>query len=128
MSFLTNKSLESLLQYSSVKSKVISENIANIGSKEYQRKDVQFKSMLNNEIQSNIKTTNSKHFGVSEVTGKDNNIEVVADNSDERFSGVNNVDIDKEMSEMAENTLRYKFATKKLGSYYKVLQSVIKGE
>jgi hypothetical protein len=42
-------------------------------------------------------------------------------------SGINNVNIEKEMSELAENTLRYKFASRKVGDYYRTLQKVIKG-
>ena len=128
MSFLTNKPLEGLLQYTTVKSKVISENIANLGSKNYQRKDVQFKNILADNMQASIKSTNSKHFGAINTDSAGDGIEIVEDKNDEKYSGVNNVDIDKEMAEMAENTLRYKFASKKLGNYYKVLQSVIKGD
>ncbi len=53
--------------------------------------------------------------------------EVVKDNNPELISGVNNVNIDKEMADLAENTIMYKFAAKKLQSYFRTLQDVIKG-
>jgi flagellar basal-body rod protein FlgB len=40
-------------------------------------------------------------------------------------SGINNVNIEKEMSDLAENTLRFKFATKKVAEYYKTIQNVL---
>lgn len=128
MSFLTNKALENLLNYSSVKGKVISENIANIGSKDYQRKDVKFQNILDDNMESVMKVTNGKHMGGSGNVVPGSKFEIVADKNDEMVSGVNNVDIDREMAEMAENTLRFKFASKKLGTYYKNLQNVIKGD
>ncbi len=45
----------------------------------------------------------------------------------ENVSGVNNVDIDKEMSELAANALLFRFSSKKIGDYYRGLQNVIKG-
>jgi flagellar basal-body rod protein FlgB len=128
MSFLTNKALENLLNYSSVKGKVISENIANIGSKDYQRKDVKFKNILDDNMQSFMKVTSGKHMAGSGNVASGSEFEIIADKNDELVSGVNNVDIDREMAEMAENTLRFKFASKKLGRYYKNLQNVIKGD
>ena len=49
------------------------------------------------------------------------------DESEEMVSGSNNVNIEREMSELAENTLRFKFASKKVGEYYRSMQNVIKG-
>ena len=45
----------------------------------------------------------------------------------EFLSGINNVDIDKEMADLAENSIMYKFAAKKLQTYFRTLQEVIKG-
>ena len=126
MSFLTNKSLENLIQYSSLKNKVISENIANIGSKNYQRKDVSFKNILAENMQSAIKSTNTRHLQADANATKSDKFEISVERSEDNISGVNNVDIDREMAELAENSLRFKFASRKLGKYYKNIQDVIK--
>lgn len=122
----TIKLLEDFSRYCAVKNKVISKNIANIGTQNYQREDVVFKDVLNENISSLLKTTELQHIGMSNgETSPDYEIKI--DKSADNVSGVNNVDIDKEMSELAENTLNYKFATKKIGDYFKNIQMVIKG-
>jgi flagellar basal-body rod protein FlgB len=118
------KLLENLINYCSLKNKIISKNIANVGTQNYNREDVEFKSMLI-ELNSSAKVTNEKHI----KTGPAENpyYEVSKDKEDEMLSGINNVDIDNEMAELAENTLLFKFASRKIGDYYRNIQNVIKG-
>ncbi|HEX2869571.1 MAG TPA: flagellar basal body rod protein FlgB [Ignavibacteriales bacterium] len=121
------KSLIRMLDFCTQKQKVLSRNIANIGTENYQREDVKFSDMLS-ENMSMLKTTNPRHFPMQQTPADgENEFEVVRDDSKDLTSGVNNVDIDTEMAEMAENTLKYKFASKKLGDYFKQIQEVIKG-
>jgi flagellar basal-body rod protein FlgB len=115
--------LEDFIDYCSLRNKVISKNIANIGTQNYKREDVVFKDLLNDNM-SSLKTTDPKHFGQVDFESE-NTIKV--DNSKDMASGVNNVNIDEEMAELAKNTLQFKLASKKLGDYFKILQGVIKG-
>jgi len=115
--------LEDFIDYCSLRNKVISKNIANIGTQNYKREDVVFKDILN-ENMSILKTTDPKHFGSANLESE-NTIKV--DNSKDMVSGVNNVNIDEEMAELAKNTLQFKLASKKIGDYFKTLQGVIKG-
>lgn len=117
------KSLEKFIDYCSVKNKVLSKNIANIGTENYKRQDVEFKNILSDATQ--IKFTNPKHLKLPEV--KQNPYELSNDKSLDKTSGVNNVDIDREMSELAANSIQFRFASRKIGDYYKGLQNVIKG-
>ena len=112
----SNKVLERLLDYSALKQKVISQNIANAETQGYQRRDVEFNKLLNEGMQ---KLPNS-HLKESEF-----NIKV--DESLENNSGVNNVDVNREMADLAQNTIMFKFAAKKLTGYYQSMQSVIRG-
>ncbi|MHB8906390.1 MAG: flagellar basal body rod protein FlgB [Melioribacteraceae bacterium] len=122
------KLLQNLLDYCSVKNNVIAKNISNIGTENYKREDVVFKDMLDENVSSFLKTDNEKHLSSLQINNSnDSKYETVYDNSTEMDSGVNNVNIEREMSELAENTLRFKFASKKVGEYYKNIQSVIKG-
>jgi flagellar basal-body rod protein FlgB len=118
------KLLENFISYCSLKNKVISKNIANIGTEDYNRQDVVFKTLLTENINAPVKTTDSKHFGSPELS---KNVEIIVDKTKTEFTGINNVDVDQEMAELAENQIRFKFAARKLGSYYRNLQSVIKG-
>ena len=111
-----NKVLESLLDYSALKQKVIGQNIANSETNGYKRRDVEFKKLL---VQSMEKTPTSN-------TSK-SEFEIIVDESQENASGVNNVDVNREMAELAQNTIMFKFAAKKLNGYYQSLQNVIRG-
>ncbi len=125
MSASTSKLLEKVLDYTSLRNKVISKNISNANTINYQREDVEFNSLLSNES-SKIKATNSKHIGFSEgLNSKE--LQIVQDKTAENQSGVNNVALDQEMAKLAENSIMFKFASRKMSSYYKNIQSVIKG-
>jgi len=128
MSGFNVKHLENLVNFCAQKQKVLSKNIANVGTENYQREDLEFRSVLTDSIEQPMRITREKHF---EVDRNGNNMQggfaVIKDNGEDMFSGKNNVDIDREMSEMAENSIRFRFASRKLGDYYKGLQNVIKG-
>lgn len=121
------KSLERMLDYCTQKQKVISRNIANIGTEGYQKQDLQFKDILSDSMNNTLRTTNEKHFNTLDSSSVESQYQLTYDNDEEKVSGINNVDIDTEMADMAENTLRYKFAARKMSDYFKSLQSVIKG-
>jgi flagellar basal-body rod protein FlgB len=124
----TLKVLERLVSYSALRQKVISKNIANISTENYQREEVKFNDLLSDGINSNIKATMEKHFQMKNLTQADpSEFKVVKDSNPDLLSGVNNVDIDKEMADLAENSIMYRFAAKKLQSYFRTLQEVIKG-
>lgn len=122
----TVKILQNLLDYCTVKNKVIAKNIANIGTENYKREDVVFKDLLTNNVNSLLKTTSNKHIaGLNSESSNHPQFEFIENQSKDMDSGVNNVNIDKEMTDLAENTLRYKFASKKVSEYYKVVQNVL---
>ncbi len=121
------KLLTNLLDYCSEKNRVIAKNIANIGTENYRRQDVVFKDILQESSGSLLKKTNEKHLDIQINPEESKKFEYIEDKTDEMDSGINNINIEKEMSELAENTLRFKFASRKVGDYYKTLQKVIKG-
>ena len=119
----TIKQLENLLNYSAEKNKVISKNIANISTEGYNREDIVFKKMLDENSNASLRTSNSKHLPLISMNGKsEKGFDIVYDDSFDGTSGVNNVNIEREMSELAENTLRFKFASKKVSDYYKSIK------
>jgi flagellar basal-body rod protein FlgB len=120
------KLLQNLLDYCAVKNKTIAKNISNIGTENYKREDVVFKNLLDENVNSFLKTSDGKHIANLQANNtQDSKFEQAYDESDNMESGINNVNIEREMSELAENTLRYKFASRKLGDYYRSIQNVI---
>ena len=121
------KLLENYIGHLSTKNKVVSQNIANIGTEGYIRQNVKFQEMLDNEIGTSVKKTQSKHINLSSPTefGIDNNI--FLDKSKEPNGGINNVDIETEMAELAENAINFRFSSKKIAGHYQQLREVIKG-
>ena len=128
MPISNNKLLEKLLDYTSLKQKVISKNIANAGTIGYQRRDIKFNEFLEENIKSSVKKTDSKHISMTTIERPQaSKFKIIDDKEAIDKSGMNNVDIDKEMAEMAENTLMFKLAARKLSGYYKTMQKVIRG-
>jgi len=118
--------LENFISYCSEKNKIISKNIANIGTEGYKREDIEFKNLFQQNINPMIKTTNPKHLTVNS-TPNNFSFEVTKNSSSDNVSGINNVDIDQEMSELAVNSLQFRFAARKIGDYFRGIQNVIKG-
>lgn len=122
------KQLKYFIDYLLVKNDVLSKNIANIGTKNYKREDVVFKNLMNENMNGALRTTRSKHYGSSSsdfVGGR--SFQMVYESDNDAVSGINNVDIDKEMTELAETTLLYRFTSRKIGNYFKNIQNVIRG-
>lgn len=122
------KLLQNLLDYCAVKNKVITKNIANVGTQGYKRENVEFKNLLDENSNSILRTNSNKHLSAINTPAQSKSeFNIVLDESKEMTTGINNVDIEEEMSELAENTLRFRFASKKVGDYYKSIQNIIKG-
>jgi flagellar basal-body rod protein FlgB len=112
----TNKTLETLLDFTAIKQKVIGQNIANAETKNYKRKEVEFKELLDLGMKKS-----------SNVNQKETEFSVKLDEETQIISQGNNVDINKEMADLAKNTIMFKFASNKISGYYKTLQNVIRG-
>ena len=125
---LSIKNLENYASFLVAKNRVISKNIANVGTENYKREDVVFKDLLNKTSNEVVNGKDSKRIGISGSNSANGSLfEIVQDSDETSVSGINNVDIDKEMSDLAETTLMYRFTTRKIGDYFKSIQTVIKG-
>jgi flagellar basal-body rod protein FlgB len=93
------------LDASSMRSKAISNNIANINTKGYKKYLVSFEENLQQSIDYiNMKTTESKHINDSAEEGE---VKLQQDLSSSMREDGNNVDIDNEMANQAANNLMY---------------------
>jgi flagellar basal-body rod protein FlgB len=112
--------IKSALSATTLRQNVISNNIANVNTADFKASNVDFEETLKNTLNGDnlsMKTTNSKHIGIN---GTDIEPEIVKEEGTKIKSDGNNVDVEKEMVNMAANQILYNAlvqqASKKLSS------------
>lgn len=112
---LTQKAMEATL----LRQTVISENIANVDTPNYKRKDVEFESLLQREL--------SRRGNTSTLTSIEPEVYVTSPNTSYRLDG-NNIDIEVEMAEEAKVSAKYDALVTRLNAQLKrftqTLQSI----
>ncbi len=106
---------------------VTAQNIANVETSGYRAQKLKFEEMLDGE---NMKlrgySTHRNHIPIGRQNLDATRDEMV--NAETGFdNGVNDVDIDNEMTSLATNDLSYRMATRLLAGRYNVLRGAIKG-
>jgi flagellar basal-body rod protein FlgB len=111
--------LQQALNRSSLTQQVIAQNIANVDTPNYKAQEVTFNQALTDAL--SAKKTDSRDFSFS----TEDQTRIVTDNSTSLQNNGNNVDIDKEMVNMAKNQLNYQAyseaISRKLNQYSIVL-------
>lgn len=123
----TINSLQNSIQYSNTKNSVISNNIANIDTPGYKAQDVTFKNELSKAMGNSLpaKRTNERHLP---FTGNDQTSFNVINKKNTSYNhNGNNVDIDKEMSELAKNQIYSYGLVDSINGKFNDLQTVIRG-
>lgn len=123
----TVTALEKGLDYSSLKQKVISQNIANEATPGYKAKDVSFKQSLQEAVEQSIhaKRTDGRHFefkGMSKIHPG-----VITKKNVSFNNNGNSVDIDNEMADLATNQIYYNALIERVSGKFSSLQNVIRG-
>ncbi|WP_188454395.1 flagellar basal body rod protein FlgB [Virgibacillus oceani] len=124
----TFQTLESSLDYATAKNRTISNNIANADTPNYKAKDVVFKNVLNDALTSSLeaKRTNARHLPFDN-SGLQHSYKIVTNKTTMYNHNGNNVDIDKEMSELAKNQIYYQGLVDRINGKFSSLQMVIRG-
>ena len=126
--------LEKALKGSSLRHKVISNNIVNINTPGYKRMEVSFESELAAAAAGNVASertsvamtrTHAKHLLPTAEPIVSSRIRTVDDTS-LRTDG-NNVDVDAEMAAMTKNQIYYSAIAQRINGYYTNIKSAIKG-
>ncbi|KZL94133.1 flagellar basal body rod protein FlgB [Clostridium magnum] len=113
------------LDASSLRSRAISNNIANINTKGYKRQYVTFEESLKENIDNvSLKTEDDKHIDGGIKYGE---IKTGIDNSSSMREDGNNVDVDNEMVNQAANTLMYNALVTQANSRLTMERYVING-
>ena len=102
-------------------------NISNVETPGYRAQRVKFEELLSDE-QMRLRgyRTHAGHLPIG-ARDLDDAREEIVDSDRSYDNGVNNVDIDQEMTNLATNDLSYRMATRLLSMRYSVLRGAIKG-
>lgn len=127
--------LESALDAASLRQRVIANNIANNDTPYFKRSDVVFEELLSQKLGDSNGTrsslpgrvTHAKHIPINGAFAAVPQARVVTDESTSINNNRNNVDIDKEMSLLAENQLRYNLFVQQISHEVRMLRTGIEG-
>lgn len=120
--------LQKGLNASSLRQQVIANNVANIDTPNFKRSDVDFQAVLGAVLGEKsdvlaMKLTSPSHIPGVVVGGGTG---IVTDSTTTLRNDGNNVDVDSEMSKVAENGLYYNSLTRAISSQLGLLRMVIK--
>lgn len=93
------------LSYSVKRHEMIADNIANVSTANYRRKDIDFKTMMQENIDSPIPSwlTNARHMPLN-TEKQDMAMNIIYPQETDTKADNNNVDLDKEVVNMSNNT------------------------
>lgn len=120
--------LESALNAASMRQRVYANNVANVDTPNFKRSDVSFEELLAQEMsgepgaQLSGFRTDARHIPIG-GSWPAPSAQVVTDQSSAINNSRNNVDIDKEMSLLAENQLRYNLFIQQLNHDVKMMRT-----
>lgn len=119
--------LSRALDASSLRQQTISNNIANIGTPNFQPMRVSFEEMLQKELKSSFagKRMNEKHIAIGNTNSVLN--PVLVKQTPIMGNSRNGVDVDYEMTEMAQNSVWYQSLIHGVNAEFTLLTTAIKG-
>ena len=115
----------------SMRQKSIADNIANVDTPGFRRSEVAFEEDLKKALEKRgVKghITKEKHIPIGRREIEKVKPKYVIPKDESLASGMNNVNIDKEMAELAKNQIRYNGASILIGNLFSRLRSAIRGE
>jgi flagellar basal-body rod protein FlgB len=117
------KNLETALDGAALKQKTIANNLANVDTPGYKAKETVFKQ----EFERSLKAyrTDQRHFAFS--TQQTSAFYVKEESNTTMNNNGNNVDVDKEMAEMAKNQLYYQTLVQRINGKFNSIMMVVKG-
>ncbi|MDQ0876448.1 flagellar basal-body rod protein FlgB [Paenibacillus sp. V4I3] len=124
--------MERSLDASTLRQKVVANNVANADTPFFKRSDVVFEELLQGQMNSSTPSiegyrTDPRHFLIGKSTNLPNS-EIKTDDSTAINNNMNNVDMDYEMSLMAKNQLKYNAMVQQMNSEFKKMRTVLGGK
>jgi len=123
--------MNSALDAYSERQKVHAKNIANVNSPHYRPQQVKFEEFFHEQkIALGGSESQSRHIPLGASSGEFATPErenAPIPSPEVYFSGETHVNVDKEMSEMAQNQIKFRFASQMISKYFRGLTQVISG-
>lgn len=123
---MVSKSMDAAM----LRARVIANNIANVNTPGFRRVDVKFEDELRKALDATrLKgaRTDQKHMEIGKRNMANVNAEAYHPYDPTLPSGVNNVDIDKEMAKLAETQIMFNYANRFRQGVFKKLNAAIQG-
>ncbi|QXE03091.1 flagellar basal body rod protein FlgB [Terribacillus sp. DMT04] len=124
----TIQKLDRSLDFANLKNQTIANNISNADTPGFKAETVSFKNTFEQTMNAafTAKRTNLKHLAFGSSDSSSAFLVTKKEGTSYSNSG-NNVDIDKEMSELADNQLYYQALADRISGKFNSLSKVIKG-
>tara|TARA_Y100000588_G_C14080044_1_gene849778 strand:- start:26 stop:439 length:414 start_codon:yes stop_codon:yes gene_type:complete len=119
--------LNAVLDVTQLRQRVVANNIANVSTKGYRAKQVRFQEYLASYVRKppvEGQVSDPRHMTIPKPIS---NPEVFESKSSLNDSGLNNVDIDREMTTLAENHLFYNTGARLIAGQFDGLKKSITG-
>jgi flagellar basal-body rod protein FlgB len=117
------------LETSSIRHKVISNNISNVNTPRFKRQIVTFEEEMAKVFDGKVdlvgKRLTDRHIPIGEINYMEVNPITATDKIHVMRNDKNNVDIDVEMSDLAKNTMTYQIHATRLAAMFEGLNDVI---
>ncbi|MFC3797814.1 MULTISPECIES: flagellar basal body rod protein FlgB [unclassified Cohnella] len=127
LSGVSYQRLEGALHAASLRQSVLQNNVANVDTPNFKRSDVQFEQLLSQAMNGGNSTligkrTDARHIAIG-ASGSIPDAQVLSDKTTVFNNSGNNVDIDSEMTKLAENQLRYNLYIQQLNHDVKMMRT-----
>lgn len=116
--------LENLIGATNERHKVLASNIANADTPHYKARDIEFKKLFKHEVM-DLDTTHNKH--IRSVYDKQELKDMIQVESNPFWHDLNNVEIDKEVAKITENSILYQTAVKLISSKIRMFKEAVRG-
>ncbi|MCC3381358.1 flagellar basal body rod protein FlgB [Paenibacillus farraposensis] len=123
--------LQAGVQAANMRQRVLADNISNNDTPYFKRSEVSFEELLQQQMDGDVtplrgKVTNARHFQIGPVNSIPD-ATVTKDEYSVMNNNMNNVDIDREMSLIAENQLRYNTYIQEINDRIKMMKTAVEG-
>jgi flagellar basal-body rod protein FlgB len=117
------------LEVSTLRHKIIANNIANVNTPKFKRQIVSFEDEMAKVFDGKVdivgKREDNRHIPIGNTNYMDVNPVTIRDRIHVMRNDKNNVDIDVEMSDLAKNTMKYQIMSTRISSMFTQLNDVI---
>ncbi|HSR70142.1 MAG TPA: flagellar basal body rod protein FlgB [Acidobacteriota bacterium] len=120
--------MASYLDFAARRQQVINSNIANIETPGYQAKSLEFESLFREELESglHLRTTRAGHVtGPPELIRETARVRTLPTGA--LGNDLNNVDLDQEMTQLAQNVLKFSAVSQMIQGRLQMIRRVIEG-